>query len=115
MNDDMKICGWALNSEYFCSILHEMREDVSYRAIVDKLIKVPEKADTRDTAAVKRIATAYLKLLFPNVKRVEDVDKNLFSRYCLDRACKMRATIRKQLALLDIEYSGKDIPKFEVI
>jgi len=115
MNDDMKICGWALNSEYFCSILHEMREDVSYRAIVDKLVKVPEKADTRDTAAIKRIATAYLKLFFPNVRRVEEVDKELFNRYCLERACQMRSTIRKQLALLDIEYAGKTIPKFEVI
>ena len=114
MNDDMKICGWALNSEYFCSILHELRDDVSYRAIVDELIAVPEKADTRDTAAVKRIATAYLKLFFPNVRRAEDVDKKIFNRYCLKRACEMRATIRKQLALLDVEYAGKNIPKFEV-
>ena len=115
MNDDMKVCGWALNSEYFCSILHELREDISYRAIVDKLVKVPEKADTRDTAAIKRIATAYLKLFFPHVKSADDVDKELFKIYCLDRACQMRDTIRKQLALLDIEYKGKDIPKFEVI
>ena len=115
MNDDMKICGWALNSEYFCSILHDLREDVSYRAIVDRLVEVPEKADTRDTAAIKRIATAYLKLFFPNVRRAKDVDKKFFGRHCLERACKMRSTIRKQLALLDVEYAGKKIPKFEVI
>lgn len=115
MNDDIKICGWALNSEYFCSILHELRDDISYRTIVDKLVKVPEKSDTRDTTAIKRIATAYLKLFFPNVRSVEEVDKESFKIYCLDRACKMRATIRKQLALLDEEYAGKDIPKFEVI
>ena len=59
MNDDLKISGWALNSEYFCSILHELRDDMSYRAVVDELIEVPEAADTRDTEAVKRIATAY--------------------------------------------------------
>ena len=29
MNDDLKISGWALNSEYFCSILHELRSDAS--------------------------------------------------------------------------------------
>ena len=92
-----------------------MREDVSYRAIVDRLVKVPEKADTRDTAAIKRIATAYLKLFFPNVRRAEEVNKEFFSRYCLERACQMRATIRQQLAMLDIEYAGKTIPKFEVI
>jgi len=56
-----------------------------------------------------------LKLFFPQVKSADDLDKELFKIYCLDRACKMRDTIRKQLALLDVEYSGKDIPKFEVI
>jgi ATP-dependent Lon protease len=114
MNDDLKISGWALNSEYFCSILHELREDLSYRAIVDELIQVSEAADTRDTEAVKRIATAYLKLLFPHVRDASDISAREFKRYCLDRARKMRDTIKYQLGLLDIEYRGKDIPTFSV-
>ncbi|ADD67372.1 ATP-dependent Lon-type protease-like protein [Denitrovibrio acetiphilus DSM 12809] len=114
MNDDLKISGWALNSEYFCSILHELREDLSYRAIVDELIHVSEAADTRDTEAVKRIATAYLKLLFPHVRDASDISASEFKRYCLDRARKMRDTIKYQLGLLDIEYRGKDIPTFSV-
>ena len=114
MNDDLKISGWALNSEYFCSILHELRDDVSYRAIVDKLVIVPEAADTRDTEAVKRMATAYLKLLFPHVRHVEDINPREFNRYCLRRACNMRSTIKMQLGLMDTEYRGKDIPRLEV-
>lgn len=114
MNDDLKICGWALNSEYFCAILHELREDTSYRAIVDQLIIVPDAADTRDTEAVKRIATAYLKLLFPNVQSVYDISARDFNRYCLRRACSMRATIKMQLGILDAEYQGKNIPLFTV-
>lgn len=114
MNDDLKISGWALNSEYFCSILHELRDDVSYRSIVDSLVTVPEAADTRDTEAIKRIATAYLKLLFPNVRKPEDIHPAEFNRYCLRRAKKMRATIKMQLGLLDTEYRGKDIPMLEV-
>lgn len=114
MNDDLKISGWALNSEYFCSILHELRDDVSYRAIVDQLVIVPDAADTRDTEAIKRIATAYLKLLFPNVRHAEDINPRDFNRYCLRRACIMRATIKMQLGLMDIEYSGKDIPSLGV-
>ncbi len=114
MNDDLKISGWALNSEYFCSILHELRGDVSYRAIVDQLVIVPDAADTRDTEAIKRMATAYLKLLFPNVRHAEDVNPRDFNRYCLRRACNMRATIKMQLGLMDIEYRGKDIPSLEV-
>ena len=116
MTDNLKVSGWALNSEYFCSILHELREDVSYRTIVDRLIEVPEDCnpDTRDTEAVKRIATAYLKLLFPNVRKPEDISPRDFNRYCLKRACNMRATIKMQLGIMDIEYRGKDIPPFKV-
>ncbi|WP_206458290.1 BREX system Lon protease-like protein BrxL [Anaerovorax sp. IOR16] len=114
MHDDLKISGWALNSEYFCTILHLLREDASYRAIVDQLIEVPDHADTRDTEAVKRITTAYLKLLFPHVRSVNDVDIREFQLYCLRPAAKMRQIIKKQLGILDIEFKGKDIPAFSV-
>ena len=110
MKDDLKVSGWALNSEYFCSIMHELRGDMTYRAIVDELIVVPAGADTRDTEAVKRIATAYLKLLFPHVQSAKDISYYEFKKYCFDRARKMRDTIKYQLGLLDIEYSGKDLP-----
>ncbi len=114
MNDDLKIAGWALNSEYFCSILHDLRNDMSYRAIVDQLIEVPEAADTRDTEAVKRIATAYLKLIFPHVRKAEDITGREFNRYCLSRARRMRDTIKYQLGILDVEYLGKDLPAFRI-
>lgn len=86
MKDDLKVSGWALNSEYFCSILHELRSDMTYRSIVDELIVVPAGADTRDTEAVKRIATAYLKLLFPHVQHAEDITPREFKRYCFPMA-----------------------------
>ena len=54
MKDSMKACGWALNSEYFATIMHELREDASYRVIVDRLIKMPPDSDTRDTEAIKK-------------------------------------------------------------
>ena len=112
MNDDLKISGWALNSEYFCTILHELRNDVSYRAIVDQIVDVPDKADTRDTEAVKRITTAYLKLLFPNVRTVQDINPRQFQQYCLRPAVRMRKIIKRQLGILDVEFKGKDVPSF---
>ncbi len=114
MNENLKMSGWALNSEYFCSILHELRDDPSYRAIVDQLVEVPPKSDTRDTEAVKRICTAYLKLLFPHVSKPEDITAREFNRYCLKRATEMRGIIKYQLGLLDSEFRGKDIPCFRI-
>lgn len=114
MHDDLKIAGWALNSEYFCTIMHMLRDDASYRAIVDQLIEVPEKADTRDTEAVKRIATAYMKLLFPHVHSPKDISSRDFNRYCLQPATKMRRIIKTQLGIMDIEFIGKDLPTFSI-
>lgn len=114
MHDDLKICGWALNSEYFCTILHMLREDASYRSIVDEIVEVPEKADTRDTEAVKRICTAYMKLIFPNARKASDVNLREFKKYCLLPATKMRGIIKIQLGILDTEFRGKSIPKFSI-
>ena len=114
MNDDLKVCGWALNSEYFSSILHELRDDPSYRAIVDAKIDMPPKADTRDTEAVKRICTAYLKLLFPNVRQPSDISARDFNRYCLRPAMDMREIIRIQMGIADEKEAGKSVPSFSV-
>ena len=114
MNDDLKMQGWALNTEYFCSVLHELRSDITYRSIVDELIDVPSGADTRDTEAVKRISSAYLKLLFPHVKSSGDIPAYEFKRYCLDRAIKMRELVRMQAGYLDSEYTHKGIPEYKV-
>ena len=116
MSDNLKVCGWALNSEYFFSIMHELRSDISYRAIVDQLVEVSANAYVRHSEAVKRIATAYLKLLFPNVTSAQDVNLSEFMRYCLRPAKKMRGIILKQLAILDGEYNNPDkfMPEFRI-
>ena len=50
-------------------------------------------------------------LIYPDVK---DISYYEFKKYCFDRARKMRDTIKYQLGLLDIEYSGKDLPPFTI-
>lgn len=114
MHDDLKVSGWALNSEYFCSIMHLLRDDASYRNIVDSIVDVPERSDTRDTEAVKRLCTAYLKLLFPNVKAPKDISRLDFMQYCLNPAVKMRKIIKTQLGILDSEFKGKGVPSFKM-
>ena len=114
MTDDLKVCGWALNSEYFATVLHTLRDDPSYRAVVDQLVVLPKGADTRDTEAVKRICTAYLKLLFPNVRNAEDITAFEFKKYCLKPAMDMRQIIRMQMGYADEKYQGSTVPEFTI-
>lgn len=110
MNDDMKANGWALNSEYFSSILHELRNDPSYRNIVEEMLIIPPKADTRDTEAIRKICTAYTKLIFPHAESAADIDPRDFDTYCLQPAKMMRSIIREQMGMADLKEAGKTIP-----
>jgi len=116
MNENLKINGWALNTEYFSEIMHLLRqpsETLIYRHVVEKLVEYPIGADTRDTEAVLRLCTAYLKLLFPNVTEPDGIDKMEFKRYCLRPAVQMRSVIRQQLQTIDpLEYGGKNIAAY---
>lgn len=113
MRENMKAEGWALNVEYFSEILHALRSEIIYAALVDELLEVPRSADTRDTTAVKRLCTGFMKLFFPHVQRIDDVDKEQFEDYCLRPALQMRAVIRRQLHLMDPEYQDS-IPDIKV-
>jgi len=105
ISEDLKINGWTLNVEYFSEVLHELRDKPIYATIVNDLLDIPIKADTRDTNAVKRITTAYLKLLFPHVNRPADISKEDFNNFCLAPALEKRQIIRKQINLIDEEFS----------
>ena len=115
MNDDMKANGWALNSEYFSSILHELRNNSSYRSSVDDMLYIPPKADTRDTEAIRKICTAYVKLIFPHVENISDISPEEFDYYCLKPAKAMRSIIREQMGYADAKELGKTIPDIKTI
>ena len=114
MNEDMKVKDWALNTEYFSEIMHALREDVISKALVDELIEVPKDADTRDTKAVKRITTAYMKLLFPHWTSVDEVNKEDFKKYCLNRAVEMRKIIKTQLGIMDTEFRKRPMQEYKL-
>ena len=114
MTTGMIAHGWALNTEYFAEVLHALRDDLSYAAIVDQLIDYPPNADKRHMTAIKRLCTAFMKLLFPHVQSVSDITKEDFEHYCLKPALEMRGVIYKQLCIIDPkEYKvpGKRIPE----
>ncbi len=105
VNVDMALHDWTLNVEFFSEVLHQMRTESVYSHIVDDLVEVPQGADMRHTKAVKRIATAYLKLLFPHIISVEQVDLNEFNMLCLQPAIRRRDIVRQQCSNIDAETS----------
>lgn len=113
MDEKMKMHGWALNSEYFSEILHELREDSSYYNLVSKIATF-SSGDTRDINAVLKISTALVKLLFPHWTKEEDVNTEEFEKYCLAPAIEMRKIIKTQLGIMDVEYRDKPFPEFTV-
>ncbi len=114
MRENMKAEGWGLNTEYFSEVMHYLRDDVRYAGVVDELLLVPKGADTRDTRAIKRLATAWFKLLFPHVTQPGQVNREDFRTYCLESAMRMRGLIRRQLHLMDSEYA-QALPQIELV
>ncbi len=113
INQSMIMNGNTLNVEYFSEILHLLRDDMTFSPIVDSILKVPSHADTRDVNAIKRLTTAYLKLLFPHVESIDDIDLKEFKMFCFDEAYKKRAVMRKEIHQIDREFKEK-LPNIEL-
>lgn len=115
MNEDLKMEGWTLSTDYVVNMFDQLRNEFYYRAIVDELIVTESKADTRNLEAVKRLATGFLKLLFPHVTSSKDIDVADFRDYCLEPAMKMRGAVLSQLQQLDTEYADKTMPTVHIL
>lgn len=112
--------GWAINMEYLSEIMHALRTCPEYGKLFDELVSFDGTADLRDVKAVKKLATAYTKLLFPHVKTLNGLsteEKRQFiqdyEKYCLLPAIQKRGIIRLQCHLLDKEYLP-DMPPFYI-
>lgn len=113
IKENLKIKGYALNVEYFSEILHTLRTVPDFSSITTQLLDIPKDADTRDTNAIIKLCNGYLKLLFPHVKNVDDINKRDFEEYCLKPAKEMRSIIKKQRSLIDSEVD-ENIPDIGV-
>ncbi len=113
MREELKIDGYGLNVEYFSEILNEMRRVPEFEIVVQQLLDIPLKADTRDTKAIIKISTAYLKLLFPHVRTIQDISKEDFEEYCLKPAMHMRGIIKHQISLIDYEFRN-ELPDIKI-
>lgn len=92
--------GMALKADYFGEILHALRYREEHKQWVRDHVRT--SGNLRDINAVERLATAFLKLLFPDLSKVTP---DLFQEHCLNPAKQLRHRIRRQMALVDEEYS----------
>ncbi|MGI6684592.1 MAG: BREX system Lon protease-like protein BrxL [Bacillota bacterium] len=104
ITEDLKLSGYTLNVEYFSELLSYLRTESKYSMTVTEWLSIPRNADTRDTTAIIRMASAYMKLLFPHVAKKDDITMEEFKTYCFDPAFEKRRIIRQQLSIMDMEY-----------
>ena len=124
LSPSMFINGWALNSEYFTEIMHQLRapaENMRYRALVEELVEVSSKNDNnsnREKEAIMNLCTAYLKLFFPQAdyQLIQNSKfKQDFNRYCLQPAKRMQETVLEQMKIINPhEFSGKSMASYMV-
>lgn len=119
LKQDIIAKGWAINTEYFAEVLHALRSELVYSTVVEQSLEVPKNADKRDLTAIKRLCTAFVKLLYPHAITINDIPKDEFIKYCLEPAKEMRQSIRTQLCIVDPkEYNlpgKKEVPNIQYI
>jgi len=91
----------GFKGDFFSEILHVLRSDGHYAEYVSQEMRLVGCNDLRDYKAIQRLATGYLKLLFPDMQPSE-VE---FREFCVRPAVELRQRIRDELHKLDPEYA----------
>ena len=95
----------GFKGDFFSEILHALRSDAHYGEYVSQEMRLVHCDDLRDRKAITRLATGYLKLLFPDLKPTPDE----FREYCVRPAVELRQRVRDELHKLDPEYAKVSI------
>jgi len=95
----------GFKGDFFSEILHALRSDAHYGEYVSQEMRLVHCDDLRDRKAITRLATGYLKLLFPDLRPTPDE----FREYCVRPAVELRQRVRDELHKLDPEYAKVSI------
>ncbi len=90
----------GFKADFLGEILHSLRHRPGYEGFVKANSQLDGTTDVRDLNAIERLASGYLKLLYPNMQvgRQEYIDN------CLRPAVALRQRVREQLVQLDPEF-----------
>lgn len=92
--------GIGFKADFFSEVLHALRDRGGYAEYVSAHLRVAGTDDMRDKKAIERLATGFLRLLFPDLRLTSDE----FLRHCVEPSVRLRQVIRDQLSKLDPEY-----------
>lgn len=96
--------GTGFKADFFGEVLHILRDRAGYMEYI-KNNCVINSDNIRDKNAIWRLASGFLKLLFPDL----NVTREELYEYCLKPAVGLRQRVRNQLAYLDPEYKSMAI------
>lgn len=95
----------GFKGDFFSEVLHSLRNEVQFTDYVNMNMHLINCNDLRDRKAITRLASAYLKILFPDL----NVTKEDFTKYCVSPAVELRQRVRNELYIMDKEYSKVNI------
>ena len=95
----------GFKGDFFSEVLHNLRSEPQYTDYVNLNMRLRNCNDLRDRKAIVRLATAYLKVLFPDLQ-VANAD---FVKYCVRPAVELRQRVRDELHKMDREYAKVNI------
>jgi len=84
-------------ADYFCEVLHALREKRDYQYLVDSHVKLQNET-IRDEKSIKRLASGLLKLLFPKATEAPFTPEEI--ELCVDIALRYRQRVIDQRYLL---------------
>lgn len=92
----------GFKGDFFAEVLHRMRSGVRYGDFVKMNMKLEGCNDLRDRKAIMRLASGYLKLLFPDLNATPEE----FREQCVVPAVELRQRVRDELHKMDSEYAA---------
>ena len=95
----------GFKGDFFSEVLHALRRAASPAEYVSQHIRLVNCNDLRDRKAITRLATGYLKALFPSMQPEEEE----FKEFCVKPAVELRQMVRDELHKLDSEYAQVEI------
>jgi ATP-dependent Lon protease len=95
--------GMGFKADFIGEIFHALRSRVEFDKFVEDRSNLIGTKDLRDKKAIMKMASGFLKLLYPNLTMVTDSD---FIKHCLEPAIALRQRVRDQLNYLDPEFKN---------